>query len=218
MLPGPVPGGESPFIRASAGARHTMTSKHTARSRGRAARLSLSGDKREDASLQIARHVLHSPQWRRAGAIGIYLSTDEEVSTWSLIDSAWRMGKRLYAPVVRPGSRLEFVRLTPKTRLSRHRFGMLEPESDDALSCRRLDLVIAPVVAFDSHGNRVGMGGGYYDRAFAFLRHRRRFFRPKLVGLAFAAQGVEDIETNATDVPLIQLYTELGSALRPDRR
>ena len=71
-----------------------------------------------------------------------------------------------------------------------------------AIDPRWLDLVLVPLVGFDARGHRLGMGAGLYDRHFAFLRHRRAWRRPRLLGLAFEAQKVARLAEAAHDVPL----------------
>jgi 5-formyltetrahydrofolate cyclo-ligase len=73
-----------------------------------------------------------------------------------------------------------------------------------------LDLVLVPLVGFDARGNRLGMGGGFYDRHFAFLRNRRAWRRPLLIGIAFDVQRVPRLSDAAHDVPLWGIVTERG--------
>jgi 5-formyltetrahydrofolate cyclo-ligase len=75
---------------------------------------------------------------------------------------------------------------------------------------RWLDLVLVPLVGFDPRGHRLGMGAGLYDRHFAFLRHRRTWRRPLLVGVAFEAQKVERLTEAEYDVQLDGVVTECG--------
>ena len=71
-----------------------------------------------------------------------------------------------------------------------------------------IDLVITTLVSFDTNNNRIGMFGGYFDRSFAFLKHKKRWLRPKLIGLAFACQKVEKIETNPWDIRLYSVISD----------
>jgi 5-formyltetrahydrofolate cyclo-ligase len=65
-----------------------------------------------------------------------------------------------------------------------------------------------PLVGFDANCNRLGMGGGFYDRTLAYLRLRRCWRRPLLIGIAHECQRVERLETNTWDVPLDLVVTE----------
>ncbi len=67
-----------------------------------------------------------------------------------------------------------------------------------------------PLIGFDAHGGRIGMGGGYYDASLAFLAVRRVWRRPRLIGVAFSAQEVEYIPLDPWDIPLDGILTESG--------
>ena len=73
----------------------------------------------------------------------------------------------------------------------------------------QLDIVLLPLLAFDDRGNRLGMGGGYYDRLFASRLHRKTK-QPLRVGLAFDCQQAERLPMQAWDVPLHAVVTESG--------
>ena len=76
---------------------------------------------------------------------------------------------------------------------------------------RQLDVVIAPLVAFDESLNRLGMGGGYYDRTFAFRKRARVLRRPVLIGVAYSFQRVDRLQPENWDVPLDVVITEKES-------
>jgi 5-formyltetrahydrofolate cyclo-ligase len=105
---------------------------------------------------------------------------------------------------------LTFREVRPGSNLIRNDFGLLEPETGAEIDRRRLDLVLTPLVAYDAERRRIGMGGGYYDRTFAFLKNRTLMFKPKLVGLAFNCQRVKKIAENPWDIPLYRIVTESG--------
>ena len=71
-----------------------------------------------------------------------------------------------------------------------------------------LDLVLVPLVAFDDRGNRLGMGGGYYDQTFAFLSQRQHYRRPTLLGVAYEFQRLVALPVQAWDIPLDGVATE----------
>ena len=154
----------------------------------------------------------------RAGRFAAYLPHGGEVDLRPLLERAWRDGRESYLPVVGRG-RLRFLPYAPGTPLRRNRYGIAEPDLPARWQVRAqaLDLILVPLVAYDPQGNRLGMGGGYYDRTFAFL-HRRRWRRPLLVGAAFAFQRVPALHANPWDVPLDGVATELGLEWFPPRR
>ena len=174
----------------------------------------MSVPEREIASEKIAEKVIHSPWFRKARTIGCYLPTPAEVDTRLIIARAWRMKKRIFVPVLKKNQRMIFQEIGPETDLLLNRFGIYEPKNGDCIPARDLDIVITPVVAFDDSNNRIGMGGGYYDRAFSFLQHRKFAFRPRLIGVAFACQKVEQIAPNPWDIRLFATFTEVATAER----
>jgi len=89
------------------------------------------------------------------------------------------------------------------------RLGINEPSgSGDSVAAHHLDAVLMPLVAFDRHGYRLGMGGGFYDRAFAFRLQKRGLKRPLLVGLAHHFQEIESVFAEPWDVPLDAIITD----------
>lgn len=182
--------------------------KKPIRRKAREARRSLNPDERRDASARIAATVVHSHFFRRSRRIACYLPMPEEVDTWPIIARAWRMKKRIFAPMLAPDRLLRFREVRPDTTLVTTGYGLQEPLTGDEVGARELDLVITPLVAFDSQANRIGMAGGYYDRTFAFLRGRTSLKRPKLVGVAFACQEAEKIPLNPWDISLYRVITE----------
>lgn len=112
---------------------------------------------------------------------------------------------------------MQFKEVGAKTSLRANSFGLLEPNSGQTIDARSLDVVITPLVAFDKKNNRVGMGGGYFDRTFAFLKDRKSYFHPKLVGVAFACQEVEQIVPNPWDIRLFGVITEKSRLLNQQK-
>jgi 5-formyltetrahydrofolate cyclo-ligase len=174
------------------------------------ARMELPSDRRDSASGIIAEKVIHSALFRRSRLIGCYLSLAEEVDTWRIISRAWRTKKRIFAPVTARNRMLVFRELTPESDLIVDDYGLTMPASGEEIAARKLDLVLTPLVAFDENCQRIGMGGGYYDRTFSFLRGRRLLLKPKLVGLAFACQEVPAVAANPWDIRLFSVITESG--------
>ena len=178
------------------------------RNSARAARIRLSADEREKASEKIVDTVIRSSWFRRSKFVACYLPMPEEVDTWTLIDRAWRMKKRIFAPIIKKNFVMQFCELTAESELVFNQFGLREPQDGEIIAPRALDLVITPVVAFDDDCNRLGMGGGYFDRTFSFLRHRQYLFHPKLIGLAFSCQRVDKIAPNPWDIRVFRVIDE----------
>ena len=148
----------------------------------------------------------------RSRHIAIYLPADGEIDTNPLIASLCSLGKALYLPILITFSerKLWFSSYKPGDRLVINRFGILEPERTHFRRIKpvSLDLVLAPLVAFDDRGHRLGMGGGYYDHSFAFLHTRRCWKKPRLMGLAYEFQRLPHIDAQPWDVPLDAVGTD----------
>jgi len=131
-----------------------------------------------------------------------------------LIERAWSLRKKIYLPVLAPlnSGKLWFVRYEPHSRMVRNEFGIPEPVVDhrQRIPARALDLVLTPLVGFDSQGNRLGMGGGFYDRSFAFLKLRKHLKKPRLIGIAYECQRLDRLKSEAWDVKLDGCATEAG--------
>jgi len=118
------------------------------------------------------------------------------------------MKKRIFAPIVKKNNVMQFQELKPKTLLRRNVYGLFEPCDGQIIDANALDVVITPLVAFDHQNNRIGMGGGYFDRTFAFLKDRQSYFHPKLIGIAFACQKTAQIAPNPWDIRLFSVISE----------
>jgi len=182
------------------------------RSELRAARRALDDHERRSCADACARQLLNHPGFRNARRIAAYLPADGELDTTPLIERAWEMGKRVYLPVLLPhgAKRLWFARYTPDTQLIRNRFGIPEPAraTHTRVAPLSLDLVLTPLVAFDAQGHRLGMGGGFYDRSFAYLLRHNRWLRPRLIGLAYDFQRHTRLPHQPWDVPLHAIATD----------
>ena len=158
-------------------------------------------------------HVIQTEVFAQARSVSAYLAVNGELDLRPVIEQAWSADKHICLPVVTGGrgTVLEFRPYAPETKLAANRYGIEEPQSD-ASGCPvgELDLVLCPVVAFDGHGTRVGMGGGYYDATFQ-SRLVESSDRPVLLGVAYDAQRVNSVlERNEWDVPLDGVVTETG--------
>ena len=178
----------------------------------RALRRSLYPQERKLRSDNVCNRLFRQPVFRSARNIALYLPADGEVDTAGIIGRCWTEGKRVYLPVLIPylDNKLWFARYRPDTRLVSNRFGIPEPEAvhRQRIKPLALDLVLTPLVGFDHKGNRLGMGGGYYDRSFAFLLRRQSWKKPRLVGLAYDFQQMEKLPAKSWDVSLSAVATD----------
>jgi len=176
-------------------------------------RRALSDIEREQASFLLCERIASSRAYQQSKHIAFYLSNDGEMDLDLLIKHAWQQGKHCYLPVLaEPNTqRLWFIPYTPGTKLKLNRFGIAEPVHSHSLRIRKtlsLDLILMPLVAFDEQGNRMGMGGGFYDRTLAFLRQRQYWHKPNLLGIAYEFQKKKQLQNNPWDIPLQAVATE----------
>jgi 5-formyltetrahydrofolate cyclo-ligase len=172
------------------------------------ARREMTVDDRIAASKLICDRVTSSRAFLSAEFIACYLPMTDEVDTRLIIERGWRANKRIYVPITRNKGKMFFREIRPDTTLLRNSMTIWEPESGQFFSPRRLQLVVTPTVAYDDFNHRIGMGGGYYDRCFSFLKHRRQWIKPKLIGVAFDCQKVEKISPNTWDIRLYKIFSE----------
>jgi 5-formyltetrahydrofolate cyclo-ligase len=178
------------------------------RESGKRARHDIGDSNRAKYSSRICRHFLHSALFFRSKSIACYLAMSDEVDTSMIIERAWSAKKRVFVPQIENHMHMRFMEITRNTRLERNQFGIWEPHSGKAISPEKLDVVVTPLVVFDQSRNRIGTGGGYYDRCFSFLKQNRKWQRPKLAGVAFDCQEVEKISPNPWDIRLYRVFTE----------
>jgi 5-formyltetrahydrofolate cyclo-ligase len=139
-----------------------------------------------------------------------YWAIGGELPLHFAVTRARARGQHFYLPIVSKGSSLRFAPLLPNADIQPNRYGIPEPAHTDAdlLAPMQLDLVLMPLVAFDRRGHRLGTGGGYYDRSFAFLREAPRPARPLLVGIGYSFQEVVELPIQHWDVRLDFVATE----------
>ena len=188
-------------------------SKTDIRQHMRKQRSKLSKGEQKLAALALKKQLLRHPVFIRSQRIAFYLANDNEIDPMPLLQAAWAMGKQCYLPVIHPfkSGHLLFSRYRKHDKLIKNRYGIAEPRirSQDQLKSSALDLVLTPLVAFDNQGNRLGMGGGYYDRTFSFIRQYNAQ-KPRLIGLAHHLQKVEKLPIESWDVPLTMIATDHG--------
>lgn len=192
----------------------TALSRAQLRRRLRQQRRALSPTAQRLAARNLYRQLAQHPSFRRARHIALYLPNDGEIDPRPLLRAAQRRGKATYLPVLSPWpqSKMVFQRIAPGERLSKNRFGIPEPRRNPKRQRKvwALDLVLLPLVGFDRHGGRLGMGGGFYDRSLAYRQLRKNWHKPTLLGLAHACQQVDSLAMASWDVPLQGTVTDQG--------
>ena len=163
-------------------------------------------------SAKIIQQVKQSEVFINASRVGIYLAVNGEADPSELTETASLepINKQYYLPVLsdKKNQGLEYVEVTKNSVFKNNKFSIPEPihNEESLIKIDILDLVIVPLVGFDRKGNRLGMGGGYYDRCFSFKKNKQG--KPILMGFAYDFQEVEPLNAEDWDVPLDAIATE----------
>jgi 5-formyltetrahydrofolate cyclo-ligase len=201
----------SPASPADARAAALAAARKPTRAALRARRRAVPPVERARIAKLVARHIGRNFHLRSGARVALYASLPEELDTSAVIALARSRRWKIYLPRIdhrRRGRGMQFVLMGSRHRTNR--LGILEPHGSLTLPARRLDLVFLPILGFDVHGVRLGTGGGYYDRAFAFRRWRTAWTSPRLIGIAYSFQQVQNITPAAHDVLLDAVVTEQG--------
>ena len=175
------------------------------RTKLRELRRSFSQSKQSRAGRQAAEHAQTLEQWQGAKNIAIYLDADGELGTQAIIQAALAQNKEIYLPVIGPKRTLAFAHWVTDQPLVGNALGISEPDPNATrCSIQGLDILFTPLVAWDKYGNRLGMGGGYYDRVLSGVTG------PALIGLAHSEQEVKNVPSEHWDVILDAVITEQG--------
>ena len=190
-------------------------------------RKQLSKAQQQLRSQQIANHLSQSTYFTQAIHIAYYLPIANEAdpsllqkSTKNTANTSTHNNKKtFYLPIVAQHGEnsLLFAKVHKNTGYKKNKYGIKEPiyHTKDLLAADQLDLVITPLVGFDDQGNRLGMGGGYYDRTFAFKCKNNINTKktPILIGYAYDFQQVSKLQAENWDIPLDGIVTESGILL-----
>ena len=166
-------------------------------------RRTLSPQDQSAAARTVAIHFARIPGWPTARRIALYLASDGEIDTAPLSADCRAAKKQLFLTVIGEKNLMEFAEWKPGSELATNRYGIPEPpRSAQRCTAAALDIIVLPLVAWDRTGGRLGMGGGYYDRALAGVNG------PLLVGLAHAVQQVPQVPRDEWDIPLDYVVTD----------
>ncbi|MGD8911680.1 MAG: 5-formyltetrahydrofolate cyclo-ligase [Candidatus Thiodiazotropha sp.] len=163
-------------------------------------------------SQEALRLATNYAPFRHSRRIAFYIAVRGEMDPAPLLQRALRAGKSVFLPILRerPSRGLWFAPFTTCSGFSTNRYGIQEPTYNHSKLVMpwSLDLVFVPLVAFDKEGHRLGMGGGYYDRTFAFKTKHSHLKGPKLIGLAHDFQLQSQLPVMPWDIPLDAVITE----------
>lgn len=171
-------------------------------------RLVLSGiskaARRRKSKKALAR-LVKTQTFKAANRILIYMALPSELDTEPLMQSALKAGKEVYAPCIQKNRKqLLLYKIEGAHHLKKGSYGIREPRKHAARkgAIGKIDLVIVPGLGFDRKGNRLGRGGGYFDRLLAKATHAAK------IGLAFKEQRVTRIPVEAHDIPVDRVITD----------
>lgn len=175
-------------------------------------RRSLPQDYAEKAGQAVAERIAQrlkglSPEQK---TVAVYRSFAGELPTQRVIERLWENGFQTVLPVLHPFAKghLLFLRYAPDTPMTSNKYGIEEPELrvDNVVPLSKIDILLLPLVGFDTKGNRLGMGGGYYDRTLAQWHngHTPHLFP---IGLSYDEQRVDELPVEAWDIPLPEIIT-----------
>ncbi|MBD1555326.1 5-formyltetrahydrofolate cyclo-ligase [Vibrio sp. S9_S30] len=143
-----------------------------------------------------------------ANTVALYLAVDGELNLTPVIEWYWNLGKRVCLPVLHPFSNghLLFLEYTPLTDMVANQYKIEEPKLtlSQIVPINEIDIIYTPLVAFDEQGQRLGMGGGYYDRTLASWESSSGH---EAIGLAHDCQQVALLPVEAWDIPLKTIVT-----------
>jgi len=177
----------------------------------RSQRRALSETEQQQHSQALCQNTETLAIYRDSQHIAFYIANDGEIDPHLLMQHARHLGKTIYLPVLSPQQNsLYFAPFEADSHLELNRFNIPEPACNPSTwkTAEQLELLFLPLVAFDTHGNRMGMGGGFYDRTLAFLQQKSLSKKPILAGLAHEVQKVERLLTQNWDIPLDYIITE----------
>ena len=132
--------------------------------------------------------------------VALYWPINGEVATNALISYFFSNGSKCFLPVISNNEEnklIDFALFEEQSRLVKNRFGIPEPNKSKIIDLNQLDIIFLPCVCFDSRGNRIGMGGGFYDKTLSYLSKKEK---TKLIILAYDFQEVESCLPESHDI------------------
>lgn len=157
-------------------------------------------ENREEKEKKILENLKNLEIYKNSKSIFIFVSYRTEVNTKEIINMILEDGKKVYVPVVK-GDEMIAVEIKSLDNLKPNKMGILEPEDGEPET--NIDLTLAPGLAFDKDGYRLGYGGGYYDKFFEKVNTIK-------MGIGYSDQKVEEVPHEEYDKKLDYLITDEG--------
>lgn len=173
----------------------------------RALRDGISPPEQARLSARVRDRVLALEEVRSAGTVLVFYAFGSEVRTEGIIGAVVGRGGRVLLPVVE-GHRLRAAPYRPGDPLRPGSSGISEPPGPDGIPAQEVDVVIAPGLAFDREGNRLGYGRGYFDRFLATVRPDAA-----RIGVGFHVQLVDRVPHGPADQPLSLVVTDVETVV-----
>lgn len=174
-------------------------------------RRAISAQQQSLAARALGKRLALMPQFVGVKRIAVYLASDGEIDPNEFVQWAWAQNIECYLPILDKNQQhvMRFGLYHSASELVLNRFKIPEPKVgvEQQLAADHLDVILLPLVAFDLSGNRMGMGGGYYDRVLAFKSQLSYHSRPMLLGIAHELQRVMALNPTKWDVPLEGVVT-----------
>ncbi|MAJ87822.1 MAG: 5-formyltetrahydrofolate cyclo-ligase [Cellvibrionales bacterium TMED148] len=181
--------------------------RHTMRNRRRA----MSSRQQNDASQSILKKIREQNILDNAKRVAIYFATDGEINPLKMPRCFYHSNRNWYLPRLNQSGKkmMDFALFTADTKMAVNKFGILEPsfEYSEGEPANKMDIIFLPLVGFDRNGNRLGMGGGYYDSTLAFA-NQGGLPHTMLVGLAHHFQEKPQLSPRIWDVKLDMIITD----------
>lgn len=192
---------------------NSLVERNALRKKLRQQRNALTPQQQQQASVAVCANLIASPMLANATKIACYLPNDAEVDLTPFIQACWKPSAKrkliTTLPILHPVCKghLLFLRYANHTQMTVNKYAISEP----LLACPNVvptfqhHVILMPLVGFDANGNRLGMGGGYYDRTLATIAERKE--RPALIGIAHDCQQVDSLPVQHWDIPVDAIIT-----------
>ncbi len=165
---------------------------------------SLNNNEKELMDNKIFNELINTDLYKRSINIFIYISFSNEINTRNIIEKAFKDKKNVFIPkVYKDEKSMKAIKLNSIDELKKNSMGILEPIDDsNYIEKENIDLIVVPGVVFDKECNRIGYGGGYYDRYLKDIKSKEN-----KIALAYDLQIVDKIESEVHDIKVDYIIT-----------